>query len=658
MEEVDRIIIHSLRSIGCDLGEEVYSLKQFTTDHIVAAAVQCIKVINNDTDLPTTLPPGMSARFRMGASLANYVQEMGYRGGDLGYQTFLYSNEAEIRRIFMFLVEKLPKESAQTADEPMGSSVMLHRAICTELGSQLSLPWVPPYLKDRGLRRRTKPPGWHREGVSCMRRFHACQLALPRDVASLTVKLPKEQRQYYSKQLSYVTGQTQCHADTTPSVLEASSLEMALQTEWENEWNHSGLTSRLSQKDYKAKKRSKIEKMIGDRLKQDAKQREGSSSMESVRDLQQVIDSLGQNSRTATKTKGSRFAHTEKLMYGKDEEKTMAQIGAAVATKDTEEETQRKREEEQTSLREDLSHITSQLDQLEMDMRKMAASRQQMDEQVSSAAQQALDKEDAFHVKKRTMDLLPDAQNNIQKLQKRTMDLLPDAQNNIQKLQAVVDNSAQRLLSLAAQWEKHRAPLIKQFRTLRELSSQRESEAQKKLEEMKSFRTKMKEVADEARQKDDLQKQLQMEYERMTKDVNRSAYTRKIMEIVANIKKQKQEIDRILIDTKSIQKEINSLTGKLDRTFTVTDELIFRDAKKDESVKKAYRFLAALHENCEQLTKTVEETGVIIREIRDLEDQIETESHKKVLANLEKITQDYQQMKQENTTLMAKLKHK
>ena len=34
----------------------------------------------------------------------------------------------------------------------------------------------------------------------------------------------------------------------------------------------------------------------------------------------------------------------------------------------------------------------------------------------------------------------------------------------------------------------------------------------------------------------------------MTKDVNRSAYTRKIMEIVSNIKKQKQEIDKVCCD--------------------------------------------------------------------------------------------------------------
>ena len=57
-----------------------------------------------------------------------------------------------------------------------------------------------------------------------------------------------EQRQYYSNQLAYVTSQTQCHADTAPSILELSAAEIAEQQEWENEWNHSGLASRLSQK--------------------------------------------------------------------------------------------------------------------------------------------------------------------------------------------------------------------------------------------------------------------------------------------------------------------------------------------------------------------------------------------------------------------------
>ena len=43
---------------------------------------------------------------------------MGY-SGEIGYQTFLYSNENDIRKIFMFLIEKVPKETAETRDEPL-----------------------------------------------------------------------------------------------------------------------------------------------------------------------------------------------------------------------------------------------------------------------------------------------------------------------------------------------------------------------------------------------------------------------------------------------------------------------------------------------------------------------------------------------------------
>lgn len=40
-------------------------------------------------------------------------QSVGFRG-DIGYQTFLYSNVIEVRRVFMFLIERFPKESDKT----------------------------------------------------------------------------------------------------------------------------------------------------------------------------------------------------------------------------------------------------------------------------------------------------------------------------------------------------------------------------------------------------------------------------------------------------------------------------------------------------------------------------------------------------------------
>ncbi|KXJ28410.1 Coiled-coil domain-containing protein 22-like [Exaiptasia diaphana] len=97
MEEVDNIIIHTLRQIGCDIPEDVMSIKDFTTPLIIQGASKCFSVINEEIQIPSTLPASMSAKFRIGTTLATAMQELGYQG-EIGYQTFLYSNEADIRR--------------------------------------------------------------------------------------------------------------------------------------------------------------------------------------------------------------------------------------------------------------------------------------------------------------------------------------------------------------------------------------------------------------------------------------------------------------------------------------------------------------------------------------------------------------------------------
>ncbi|KAK3099768.1 hypothetical protein FSP39_009318 [Pinctada imbricata] len=600
-----------------DIDEETVSLREFSTELIVSSAVRCLKTINNDIDLPNSLPGGMSARFRMGTSMASAIQDLGYRG-EIGYQTFLYSNEAEIRKVFMFLVDKLPKDTTESTEEPLGASILLQRAISNTVAKQLESPWTPPYLKKGGITWRGKPPSWQREGACAMCSYHASKIRSPSGMADLTRKVPKDLRMYYSKSLPYITNQTVHHSEVAPSILEQMAIELTAQQEWENEWNSQGLASRLSEKDYRARKRQRIQKRLMDTLRQDIKRGQEAAGSRSAQDLQQLIDSISSRGAGTAKGKGSRFTHTEKLVFAKEEDQTAQQIGAGVERGQTEEELQKQREEEVDGLKQDLNSVASRLENLDIDVKKLTAGIQQMEEEITTQARQNTDKEEAFKVKKRTLDLLP------------------DAENNIAKLQQVVDSSAQRLVKLAEQWEKHRVPLIEQFRDLKDLNSKKESEAEKKLEEIKTFRGRMKEVADDARNKEELLKQLAGEYERMTKDINRSAYTKRIMEIVSNIKKQKEEIDKVLVDTKSIQKEINSLSGKLDRTFTVTDELIFRnseielvyliadfqDAKKDEAAKKAYRNLAALHENCEVLIKTVEDTGGIMREIRELEDQV------------------------------------
>lgn len=59
-----------------DVSEEIDSVKQFSSELIVEAVVRCIRVIDPSlgSALATSLPPGMSARFRVGMSLAQACQ--------------------------------------------------------------------------------------------------------------------------------------------------------------------------------------------------------------------------------------------------------------------------------------------------------------------------------------------------------------------------------------------------------------------------------------------------------------------------------------------------------------------------------------------------------------------------------------------------------
>uniref|UniRef100_A0A8C3AFM1 Coiled-coil domain-containing protein 22 n=1 Tax=Cyclopterus lumpus TaxID=8103 RepID=A0A8C3AFM1_CYCLU len=596
MEEVDRILIHALKQVGTEVAEETLSVKQFSSELIVQAVVRCIRVIDPGlgSALPTSLPPGMSARFRVGMSLAQACQDIGYKG-EIGYQTFLYSNEPEIRSLLMFLVEKLPRESAEASDQPTGKSVVLQRAIAAAIRAQLVVPWLPPN----------------------------CRLPLHTETQVHSLKFAcvlSEVNDYQRDILPPVTAQPSHHASVVASILEQHMAELSAAQEWDSEWNSQGLLSRLTPQDYCSRKLSRLRKRIEEQLRSAALPPAESAfwGPRSTSDLSEILQAFrGSAPSEHILTKGTHFTHTRKFTF------TQQQAAAGTSTSipaghQSESDIQLRQQDEQLSLQEHFQQLCSDVEHCELKWNS--------------------ENKDKMQVKKKTIDLLP------------------DTDNNMLKLQALVEASAKRVVNLASQWEKHRAPLIDEHRRLKEICSNQDLESSRKLSEIKSLHDKIRVSTEEAKKKEEIYKQLVTELENLPQDASRSAYTQRILEIVSNIKKQKEEITKILSDTKELQKEINSLTGKLDRTFAVTDELVFKDAKKDESVRKSYKYLAALHENCNQLIQTIEDTGTILREIRDLEEQIETENVSKTVANLERIQDDYKAIRQENSALAAKVR--
>ena len=80
-------------------------------------------------------------------------------------------------------------------------------------------------------------------------------------------------------------------------------------------------------------------------------------------------------------------------------------------------EQQKKREDEIEALKKEVEELTSRLETLDIEMKKFTANQAQMAEQVETERRKTEEKENSFRVKKQTLDLLPDAENNISKLQ-------------------------------------------------------------------------------------------------------------------------------------------------------------------------------------------------------------------------------------------------
>lgn len=102
----------------------------------------------------------------------------------------------------------------------------------------------------------------------------------------------------------------------------------------------------------------------------------------------------------------------------------------------------------------------------------------------------------------------------------------------------------------------------------------------------------------------------------------RASYTRRIIEIIANVKRQNEETKKVLLETKTIQKDINNLNGKIARSFAVSDDIIYREAKLNDWNRKCYKQLALLHSTFDQLLQSVSHVGVHLREIRHLEEMV------------------------------------
>nr|CAI5860956.1 unnamed protein product [Callosobruchus analis] len=169
---------------------------------------------------------------------------------------------------------------------------------------------------------------------------------------------------------------------------------------------------------------------------------------------------------------------------------------------------------------------------------------------------------------------------------------------NKAKLKNLIKKANDHLEDLANQWNEVQTPLLEELKTLQGTLTETEAKLQEEKDRLNSVKSTHSKLVEDLKEKTVVEQNLIQKYQQMGRNNNRSAYTKRILEIIGNIRKQNNEIQKVLSDTRRIQKDINNLTGQVDRSFTLCDELIFRVSihtteimpKIDFSVSKSKTF--------------------------------------------------------------------
>ena len=136
-------------------------------------------------------------------------------------------------------------------------------------------------------------------------------------------------------------------------------------------------------------------------------------------------------------------------------------------------------------------------------------------------------------------------------VKQKTVNLINDAPANIIKLNDEIDNHENKMINLKSKFETHKKPLDDEKEALKQILLEKKDKMQQKKDEIKLLRLEIDELNEDLTEKENLIKELNVEMENIpkqesTKFSNRQFYTKRILEIVANIDKQKKEIDKVI----------------------------------------------------------------------------------------------------------------
>ncbi|KAG7399109.1 Coiled-coil domain-containing protein 22 [Phytophthora boehmeriae] len=666
MAEADAFIFAALQQSGileADSQASSWSVSALSSDDFIAIVLQFLTQLQTTGDnatftLPSTLtntPVGVAARHRVGSKLANILKELGY-AGDCGYNHFLYPNEKETRNILSWLVGKLPRtqlEGELEEEEHKTEVLAVMRTRGETQGSDLSAVHLGTIFSAWKKEKKTLYVMKNHD-VKGLRGFQC--LPLKSSTVELPWRLNKTKRRLFEDfpsdsvkvtsllealvvekigaSMVFPEDEFEEHIETAEGVetRKAGNVTTNSTTDVENSLLYP-LSAEVEDDQFAV---IQPQAFLANTLPDVPHSLESDSSLiasDTVASGDTIAEFAGSSSVATKNVAGEEIISQHKISE-EGEEETLKQVQAQVEDM----------EHRIAAMRKVLDRERGELEQVEQHVLETQATGQEMQKQLTR--------------------------------QKQLLAMLPQATTNIAKLEAMCRTNAEKKAEIAQQMENARDSLLKEYALLESQKSNRKARCRQLIKEMKSFRSEMLGLTGVIHLKMENMRSLERIHERQLAKLDKKAdrqdgelttrnmYTARIMDIIKQVHKQKQDIAKILDDIKGLQKKMNVTSEKLKRTEAVAEEKLFTAASKSkttnsgksEAYVECYRKFAQVRDLFEELIVLVGEVGKKENMTRDLQNWISQLEARDSSSHLDKVLADLESVRHDNGTLQNELR--
>jgi len=623
--DADEVLVVALRAAG--ISETLDDVRAYEENAGELARVVRACVVRVDETwrgrLAETFPSddeGVGERFRCAGAYAEAMRGIGYEGEDgdgFGFQQFLYPTEASARGMLKFLLEKLPRKETEVAMRGDVGTATSDGAVSGE-GRR----------NDRGRARRAVTKST-RTGEAWGRAQTLAGFAGIAAAASAKKRMDdfEEAKTFRSVRLE-TTAEGGFFGNLRDSELSAlpSILEFSSQSRAETERDEDAQRLRFGGIE-------RLEIIGPDGQPFDLRKRGG------LRGLIAEIFALA--------LRGGFYSEQHVRKARRD-------LGVAPIRESKVIETAEKVEEAAIdSLEGRLSARERAIEDIQRSIDEATSVVSAVDDEIASCADRVKEAMEATEEKRA---LTADLESNYL-LHKQALGIVISSERPVEESEAelhkVLAAAKERMEQLQKEWEAAKAPLVQAIDAHAKAADEKRANAKIQLEEIEKWRSEGKETSTLLRAKEHEQRQLLEEYESAPKNVHRPSFVRRVNEIIKNIKKQEGEINKIVGDTRTVQREIQSAQELLERTYTVVEETLFREARSDDLCRQAYKHLHGMHSGFADLLAKVEATGAARRAQNDLQRKLTALS--KQPNNSERVARDLSLIQEQIVELEAKL---